>query len=254
MHHMTVDEFYKAFDLLLREIDEYPKDLSEIRRDIGLALTRDKNRRIYEKGHAITHCIMEESDLNKLVMVPTIDAITCKKELIAGRLYVSAKKMRPFICDKCWVKYNVDGIVDAKKQAVIDKERKYQEAKKERDNQRDAMIIEYIKSDGKKGYATPSQAFYFVQSNLNNEVCERLKNMPYKDFLNTVYWKALRRYVLHKSDYSCNLCSTKQRLHVHHRHYRNRGREIYTWKDDLIVLCSTCHAKQHDKLAPNAEH
>lgn len=72
-----------------------------------------------------------------------------------------------------------------------------------------------------------------------------LKTMPYRDYLQTDHWKEIRMVMLKRARFSCQLCSAKGELHVHHRTYENRGNEQYS---DLIVLCADCHGKFHDKL------
>jgi len=72
-----------------------------------------------------------------------------------------------------------------------------------------------------------------------------LKQMPYQQYLQTEHWQSTRKQMLKRARFSCQLCSAKGELHVHHRTYANRGNEQY---GDLIVLCANCHAKFHDKL------
>ena len=82
-------------------------------------------------------------------------------------------------------------------------------------------------------------------------VIDSIKQMDYKDFLNTVYWKAIRQYKLDKANNKCALCNSKKRLNVHHKTYDRHGTEHLpeVADEDLIVLCQDCHAKFHDKLA-----
>jgi hypothetical protein len=44
----------------------------------------------------------------------------------------------------------------------------------------------------------------------------------------------------------CQVCGVRQRLEVHHLHYRSLGREEL---GDLKVLCDACHDKAHGRLA-----
>jgi len=71
-----------------------------------------------------------------------------------------------------------------------------------------------------------------------------LKTMPYKEYLQTEHWKNIRKKVLAKARYKCQLCNNKNNLHVHHNTYENRGNERL---EDLIVLCEDCHTKFHIK-------
>lgn len=77
----------------------------------------------------------------------------------------------------------------------------------------------------------------------------RLRTMPYRDYLQTEHWLDLRRRMLKRADYRCQVCNrNNQGLQVHHRTYERRGHEEY---GDLIVLCATCHQTFHEngKLA-----
>jgi len=75
-----------------------------------------------------------------------------------------------------------------------------------------------------------------------------LKTMPYKEYLQTDHWKAMRNRQLKLANYKCQLCSNKENLNVHHNTYENRGEEK---DEDLITLCKNCHGKFHDKQIIN---
>lgn len=77
---------------------------------------------------------------------------------------------------------------------------------------------------------------------------QELKTMPYRDFLQTEEWQSTRKEALRRARYSCQTCSAKGILHVHHRTYVRRGAEL---NSDLIVLCGDCHSLFHNngKLA-----
>lgn len=73
-----------------------------------------------------------------------------------------------------------------------------------------------------------------------------LRAMPYRDYLQTEHWKALRQQMLKRARYRCQLCNRGDvSLHVHHRTYENRGDERYS---DLIVLCADCHQTFHERM------
>ncbi len=74
------------------------------------------------------------------------------------------------------------------------------------------------------------------------EEVERLKTMPYGEYLKTDHWQNLRKTMLRRAGYRCQTCNAQDKLHVHHRTYENRGDEPYS---DLIVLCSQCHETFH---------
>lgn len=53
----------------------------------------------------------------------------------------------------------------------------------------------------------------------------------------------LRRRVKNRDGNRCMICSTHQRLHVHHVHYRSEGGSDET--HNLITLCQTDHDRVH---------
>ena len=67
--------------------------------------------------------------------------------------------------------------------------------------------------------------------------------MKYMDYLNTEHWQKVRKDALKRSNYSCQLCNSKDSLNVHHRTYERKGEEL---PSDVIVLCQFCHKKFHD--------
>ena len=71
----------------------------------------------------------------------------------------------------------------------------------------------------------------------------RLRTMPYLRYLGTEHWRTIRRLILERDRGLCRLCPGGAD-HVHHIHYRNRGREKL---EDLVLLCRRCHAEEHEK-------
>jgi len=82
----------------------------------------------------------------------------------------------------------------------------------------------------------------------DDAVAGAVNALPYHEFLETLYWEAISEYKRYDTDYKCEKCGTKnKRLDVHHKTYRRHGYEhcegvYYT---DLIALCETCHAGEH---------
>jgi len=71
----------------------------------------------------------------------------------------------------------------------------------------------------------------------------KLKTMPYKEYLQTEHWKGVRKRALSRANYKCQLCGSKETLNIHHNTYDNRGCEK---DEDLIALCQNCHGRYHD--------
>lgn len=67
--------------------------------------------------------------------------------------------------------------------------------------------------------------------------------VAYSDYLQTADWKIRREGALKRAGFSCQVCSGKGELHVHHRTYVRRGNEA---AGDLIVLCASCHKLFHE--------
>ena len=78
------------------------------------------------------------------------------------------------------------------------------------------------------------------------EIIKTLAEIPYKDFLQTIYWNVIREYMLSQAKYKCQLCTLKDELHVHHKTYEHHGQE-HLYLEDLIVLCKKCHSKFHNR-------
>jgi hypothetical protein len=87
----------------------------------------------------------------------------------------------------------------------------------------------------------------YIENKITPELTQNqqeLNSLPYKEYLQTDHWKSLKKKALVLAGNSCALCQTKDKqLHVHHKTYKNRGKET---QKDLIVLCKDCHAKFHN--------
>lgn len=74
-------------------------------------------------------------------------------------------------------------------------------------------------------------------------VKEHYPIMPYEEYLQTEHWLKMADDAKKRACHRCQLCNSEGQLHAHHRTYERRG---YEKPSDLIVLCSSCHAKFHD--------
>lgn len=69
------------------------------------------------------------------------------------------------------------------------------------------------------------------------------QGLKYSDYLKTKWWQGRRMMKLKRAGFGCEECGKKNvRLDVHHKTYRNKGREQ---PQDLIVLCELCHIYEH---------
>lgn len=70
----------------------------------------------------------------------------------------------------------------------------------------------------------------------------QLRQMPYREYLQTEEWKERRRRAMKRAGFRCQVCNQSDTLNVHHRTYERRGDER---NDDLLVLCQPCHELFH---------
>ncbi len=174
-------------------------------------------------------------------------------------------ELRPYLCGVCrdsledsvtttrtWVKWERNNEKEAYENT---EEYRAEMARLEEEKRRkeDAYIKEQLEdswSDFCTQDSTPKDRYLAICRYMNLDegaYAEKLRNMPYAEFLITPYWKVVRQRKLHLSGYRCELCSAKNGLNVHHKTYDNHGVE-HDHMEDLIVLCLECHAKFHDKV------
>lgn len=69
------------------------------------------------------------------------------------------------------------------------------------------------------------------------------KDFPqYKRYIKSKEWQQKKNERLKKDQQVCKHCGSTRNLEVHHKTYKNFGRESI---DDLITLCRDCHEKMH---------
>jgi len=56
-------------------------------------------------------------------------------------------------------------------------------------------------------------------------------------------YRELRRQVLERDNWRCQLCGARMSLQVHHRQFRSQLGDDSEY--NLITLCHTCHARAH---------
>lgn len=65
--------------------------------------------------------------------------------------------------------------------------------------------------------------------------------MPKYDYLKTEHWLKFRKEV-RKLRKVCEICGSNKKLNVHHRNYKNVGRENF---GDVYLVCNYHHKKLH---------
>ncbi len=61
--------------------------------------------------------------------------------------------------------------------------------------------------------------------------------------LDPVSYESLRKKILRRDSWRCQLCGTMANLEVHHKQFRSRSG--HDSEENLITLCATCHAEVH---------
>lgn len=73
-----------------------------------------------------------------------------------------------------------------------------------------------------------------------------VKNIEYKDFLKTPYWKIVSYYKKYSVGFKCELCGKSVNLQTHHLNYDRHFFEHEFYKKDLECLCDDCHTLNHN--------
>ena len=60
-------------------------------------------------------------------------------------------------------------------------------------------------------------------------------------------YKALQQEVLRRDDWRCQSCGAMSNLEVHHQEFRSHSGPDS--EENLITLCSACHARVHGRNA-----
>lgn len=229
-------------------------DWNEYRNVISKLITQEKTRRL---SFCII-CITDIDELERRNRHGRMTNIKMRRQILSGELKCSPKILHEFVCKTHWDEYNLPGLIaarqeqeDQRKLEQMQLDQYWRSKKNYFSDLKQKHIAEFVESRGRRGEATPYQAYNYVIEPLTESDFNALAAMPYREFLNTSYWWAVSRYKKYRSG-SCELCNSTTHLHAHHRTYKNRGREVFHL-NDLTVLCSDCHAKHHEKLSQEAK-
>lgn len=83
-----------------------------------------------------------------------------------------------------------------------------------------------------------------IISDVTAEERRQLREMPYLEFLDTPFWRAVSRIVRARAGYKCQKCGNNRDLEAHHKGMRHHGKED-RHLNDLICLCHACHRTLH---------
>lgn len=93
-------------------------------------------------------------------------------------------------------------------------------------------------------FKNEDKKYKVFMENRNKRMSKEEIRINYNKYLESDHWKEIRKVILDRDDNKCQLCSSKERLEVHHNTYDNVGDEKLT---DLITLCKYCHSNFHGK-------
>lgn len=75
------------------------------------------------------------------------------------------------------------------------------------------------------------------------------RRTAYHEYLQSSQWQETRDKLFEAKGKQCNRCKSLQNIQVHHKTYDRLGQEKL---NDLEVLCSACHQKEHGVLTKAA--
>lgn len=64
----------------------------------------------------------------------------------------------------------------------------------------------------------------------------------YSDYLSSPHWSRVKRWIHKRDGDKCTVCNGKNSLLVHHREYKNIGKERGS---ELTLVCKACHTEIH---------
>ena len=115
---------------------------------------------------------------------------------------------------------------------------------------RHSMSKEYLPSKKRKRKKTLSiKSFRLKKPTIKkqNVLRKRLKLLGYSsyyEYLKSDHWKNFKKYYYKYNPKICASCGSQEKLNLHHRTYKNLGRETFK---DIICFCESCHNKKHNK-------
>jgi len=66
--------------------------------------------------------------------------------------------------------------------------------------------------------------------------------MTYREYITSDLWRIRKRRYFETHERKCRACSSRKRIHLHHKTYRRLGEERDA---DLVPLCHSCHTNLH---------
>jgi hypothetical protein len=105
-------------------------------------------------------------------------------------------------------------------------------------------VIEEGQSGKRGGFLTAARIVGRMGVNRFLDRNGYLRQMPYEEFLKSVYWKDFKVYLLGQRGAKCEQCGTvNSALELHHLTYEHRGLEFF-YQNEIQILCRACHEAQ----------
>jgi phage terminase large subunit GpA-like protein len=75
--------------------------------------------------------------------------------------------------------------------------------------------------------------------------------MTYRDYITSDLWRIRKRRYFETHERKCRACSSRKRIHLHHKTYKRLGEERDA---DLVPLCHSCHTSLHTRQKKSGEN
>ena len=98
-----------------------------------------------------------------------------------------------------------------------------------------------IYRSGKHPIVVKGSKYYFTTKK-STKLKPKKVNVDYHEYLKSPEWRALKNQIIKERGLACQLCGTKEQIHLHHMSYKRLGRED---KRDLLLVCRSCHLYVH---------
>lgn len=84
---------------------------------------------------------------------------------------------------------------------------------------------------------------------VSDEERQALRFLPYEQYLQSDYWKQVRKAIYSIRPSRCESCGKgRSILDIHHLTYERVGCE---WPIDLMIVCRGCHGDRHNTVLPS---
>lgn len=116
-----------------------------------------------------------------------------------------------------------------------------------------SLLLSGVKIEQPENKAKPKPKFKFNYTDSTPEVnpIKQLMFISAKDkleYMQSEKWKALKLSRLRIAQNKCESCGSPYNLHLHHITYERLTQELI---EDVVLLCKSCHQRQHDHYGYN---